>query len=171
MTMKTCKKCQVQKPFSEYYKHPKTADGYDGKCKECAKSMVKAARENNAEHYKAFDRSRANRPDRVAARVAYSKTDAGKAAHARASKKYTSRHPDRVAASHRAYIEEHPERRAAHVALGNAVRDGRVVPWPVCAVPECCRTDAQAHHPDYSRPLDVVWLCPSHHKQAHALTG
>lgn len=168
--MKICKKCDLAKPFSEYYKHPKTADGYDGKCKDCAKSMIKSAREKNAEHYKAFDRARANRPDRVAARAAYSKTDAGKEAHARASKKYTEKHPDRVAAAHRAYIEEHPERRAAHVALGNAVRDGRVTPWPVCAIPDCCSTKPQAHHPDYSRPLDVVWLCQAHHKQAHALT-
>jgi hypothetical protein len=27
----------------------------------------------------------------------------------------------------------------------------------------------EAHHPDYSAPLDVVWLCSAHHKQAHAL--
>jgi hypothetical protein len=25
----------------------------------------------------------------------------------------------------------------------------------------------QAHHEDYSRPLDVVWLCPTHHKARH----
>lgn len=25
-----------------------------------------------------------------------------------------------------------------------------------------------AHHEDYSRPLNVVWLCPTHHKERHA---
>lgn len=24
-----------------------------------------------------------------------------------------------------------------------------------------------AHHKDYSKPLEVTWLCPFHHKQAH----
>ncbi len=23
------------------------------------------------------------------------------------------------------------------------------------------------HHPDYSKPLEVIWLCPIHHKQLH----
>jgi len=62
---------------------------------------------------------------------------------------------------------EHPERKAATTTLGNAVRDGRVTPQP-CWV---CGKKAQAHHPDYSRPLDVVWLCSGHHKQTHALVG
>lgn len=63
--------------------------------------------------------------------------------------------------------EEHPKRRAAQVAVGNAVRDGRLVKLR-CLV---CGNKAEAHHPDYDRPLDVVWLCPAHHKQAHALVA
>ena len=65
----------------------------------------------------------------------------------------------------KSWKREHPKRRAAQVSLGNAVRCGRVKPMP-CWV---CGEKAEAHHPDYSRPLDVVWLCPSHHKQAHAI--
>ena len=66
------------------------------------------------------------------------------------------------------YKAKHPERRQVHILLGNAVRSGRILPWPVCAVPECS-DKPEAHHPDYSAPLDVVWLCPAHHKQTHAL--
>jgi len=58
-----------------------------------------------------------------------------------------------------------PLRRAAQVKLGNALRDGRVKRLP-CLI---CGGKAEAHHTDYSAPLDVVWLCPPHHKQAHAL--
>ena len=60
---------------------------------------------------------------------------------------------------------KYPERRSAQLALGNAVRNGSVAKQP-CWV---CGMKAQAHHPDYSRPLDVVWLCAPHHGQTHAL--
>ena len=151
--MKKCTGCGTLKPLEQYYKHPATPDGHASKCKECAKAIVKAAREKNADKYRNYDKARALRPDRVAARSEYAKTENGKAAAKRARA---------------AYVKKSPERRAAHVALGNAVRSGHVTPWPVCAVPECC-SKPEAHHPDYSRPLDVVWLCSAHHKQAHAL--
>lgn len=60
---------------------------------------------------------------------------------------------------------EHPERRAAHLQVQYALRAGRLQPLP-CWV---CGAKAEAHHPDYSMPLDVVWLCSIHHKQAHAI--
>lgn len=63
------------------------------------------------------------------------------------------------------FREASPERRKAQVILGNAVRSGKVQKLP-CFV---CGEKAEAHHPDYSAPLDVVWLCPAHHKQAHAM--
>lgn len=33
-----------------------------------------------------------------------------------------------------------------------------------CAV---CDGRAQMHHPDYDRPLDVIWLCEKHHRDVH----
>lgn len=70
----------------------------------------------------------------------------------------------------RRYKLQYPERRAAQIKLNNAIRAGLLAPWPACAHPEGCDcTTVEAHHPDYSRPLDVIWLCQAHHKQAHAL--
>jgi hypothetical protein len=57
------------------------------------------------------------------------------------------------------------ERANANVKLRRAVKKGLVTKLD-CFV---CGKKAEAHHPDYSRPLDVVWLCVEHHKQAHAL--
>lgn len=76
--------------------------------------------------------------------------------------------PHRVAArleTVRAYVQRFPDRKKANTAVSNAVRDGRLQKLP-CMV---CGEKAVAHHPDYDRPLDVVWLCQPHHKQAHAL--
>lgn len=89
------------------------------------------------------------KPYRTLNHKAYLKTADGKAAHARAVQTWR---------------EKNTLRRAANVILNNAVKSGKVLKQP-CFV---CGEIAEAHHSDYSRPLDVVWLCPYHHKQAHA---
>lgn len=33
---------------------------------------------------------------------------------------------------------------------------------------DCGADKAQAHHPDYSKPYDIIWLCQRHHRQEHA---
>ena len=35
----------------------------------------------------------------------------------------------------------------------------------------CCSKDSQGHHPDYNSPLQVIWLCASHHKDWHTKHG
>lgn len=78
--------------------------------------------------------------------------------------------PHRVATRQRVVAEykaKYPNRTQANVAVNNAVRDGRLKKQP-CWV---CGEKAVAHHPDYDRPLDVVWLCQPHHKQAHAMVA
>lgn len=31
----------------------------------------------------------------------------------------------------------------------------------------CGAFDSQAHHEDYSKPLEVIWLCRRHHLETH----
>jgi hypothetical protein len=149
-TLKTCFKCGLKKQRSEFYRHPQMGDGLLGKCKACTRLDVRTNRAARAEYYKAFDRSRAMAEHRVIARKHYAATPAGKIAIRRAHVNYEMRFP---------------ERKHAVTTARNAVRDGRLLPHP-CWV---CGSKAQAHHPDYSAPLDVVWLCRKHHKEAHDL--
>ena len=94
--------------------------------------------------------NRANPENCRALNRKYLATEKGKAARARATLKYR---------------EKHKEKLAAHNAVTYALKTGVLKRHP-CWV---CGLNAQAHHPDYSRPLDVVWLCDKHHKEAHAL--
>lgn len=61
--MKVCFKCNVQKPLSDFYKHPAMADGHLGKCKICAKkdSYVHRHESPSREKILAYDRARGGR--------------------------------------------------------------------------------------------------------------
>ena len=62
------------------------------------------------------------------------------------------------------YRENNPEKWAAHIALNNAIRSGKVIKSP-CVI--CGNERTYGHHDNYFRPLDVVWLCAAHHQERH----
>jgi len=75
-----------------------------------------------------------------------------------------SRRPERKAAVSM-YRKRRPSiKRAATIATGNAIRDGKLIPKP-CE--KCGESKAEAHHDDYSKPLEVRWLCRKHHLEHH----
>jgi hypothetical protein len=56
-----------------------------------------------------------------------------------------------------------PEKNRAHKKVFVAVRNGSLKKLPCF----CGETKVQAHHEDYSKPLDVMWLCKIHHILIH----
>lgn len=137
--MKTCFKCNVEKPLSDFYEHHAMADGRLNKCKECTKRDVIRNRAANHDYYIAYDNERSKLPHRKKARRDYC--------------------PE--------FRKNNPEKYAAHKAVQCALRRGDLVKLP-CII--CGSDSVEAHHPDYSRPLDVVWLCVLHHRQTHAMS-
>lgn len=61
--------------------------------------------------------------------------------------------------------KKNPEAYRAHYLVSNAIRDNRLEKEP-CLF--CGAKKVHAHHRDYSRPLDVIWLCPKCHHRLHA---
>lgn len=63
------------------------------------------------------------------------------------------------------------EKIRARKAVNHAVAAGVIVPG---SCEQCGASPAQGHHDDYTKPLDVRWLCAGchsrHHNQKHALT-
>ncbi len=66
-------------------------------------------------------------------------------------------------AAHRATLKGKIQLRARH-DVRTALERG-VLRREACRV--CGATKAHAHHDDYSKPLDVIWLCSHHHHQRH----
>jgi hypothetical protein len=64
----------------------------------------------------------------------------------------------------RNFKERHPEKRAAHLAVARALRAGTLTKQP-CLI--CGNIKAESHHDDYTKPLDVIWLCRQHHAAHH----
>lgn len=132
---KKCFKCGEEKGIDQFYKHPKMADGYLGKCKECARRYSKVRRIESPEAVHAIDRKR-----QTAARIR------------------------KVTEHTRKWRIENPEKYQAQVKLNNGVRAGKVIKPKQCEVCSK-ESRLHAHHEDYSKPFLVVWICPECHGQ------
>ena len=78
-----------------------------------------------------------------------------------------SKEPERVKANTeitRAWRAEDLRRQVAHSQVSRAIRNGGLVRQPCC---RCGEAKTVAHHEDYDKPLEVVWLCQPCHKQRH----
>lgn len=144
--MRTCKTCGVEKSLMDFYSQ--TNGNLQRDCKECWKAYVKANRLVRVDQYRERDKARAMLPHRVEMRARYRSTEAGKEAVRRGA---------------RAWDNRNPLKKAATTAVNNAIRDGRLTRQPC----EQCGAVAQAHHDDYSKPLEVRWLCTKHHREWH----
>lgn len=81
------------------------------------------------------------------------------------AREWKRRHAGKHAQSVAAYRKKHPERWRAQNAVSYALRKGQLVKGS-CA--QCGTSkDICAHHEDYSKPLDVVWLCRPCHIRHH----
>jgi len=64
------------------------------------------------------------------------------------------------------YKKNNPEKIKAHRKVRQAIERGEMERQP-CEV--CGDEPTDAHHEDYSKPLEVRWLCRKHHMEVHGL--
>lgn len=154
--IKTCFKCHESKPLSDFYKHPEMADGYLGKCRACAKTDVRKRREVNLAYIQEYDRNRPNRLERSR------KQNERLKALRKESPECRIRRATLWEKNKKTRAEKY---HSAHYKTANAIRDGKLIK-------QCCQQcqssgPIHAHHEDYSKPLDVVWLCKTCHYTYH----
>lgn len=61
--------------------------------------------------------------------------------------------------------EKNVQKSKAHLLVRQALRSGELERQP-CAI--CGSLNSDAHHEDYRKPLEVMWLCRTHHVRYHS---
>ena len=153
---KVCFKCGIEKEIDAYYVHKQMADGHLNKCIECTKKDATNVRNRNIDYYLEYDRTRANNPNRVEARIKYSQSDAGKISNRASREKWSA---------------SNVIKRGAANIVNNALRSGKLIKIYEC---ENCNEKEKrihGHHDDYAFPLSVRWLCSKCHTAWHKENG
>lgn len=182
---KECTGCREAKPYESFHRNRRNkADGRQNRCKTCRASEVKAWNERNKERAAAnakrwaeenpekrreISRRYAQRnPEKVAHRTrVYRETH--RAQKAQSAREFRKQNPERVAEWEARARNRSPEKTQARFLVQRAVSNGKLVK------PECCedcgktvpKRGLHGHHEDYSKPLDVEWLCPACHTKRH----
>ena len=144
--MKTCKGCKILKQLTEFYRHSGTSDGLRGKCKACMRVDTEAWFKSHPEKTTEYNA----RPAAKARRARYSKSERGKASHARSRKR-------------------NPARIYAYAVVQRAIKDGTLTRKGICDV---CKTSGQTefHHShgyDKANRLNVIETCKPCHETSH----
>lgn len=137
--MKTCFKCGEEKELSEFYKNRGMKDGHLNKCIPCVKAYEIERRAKNIDYIREYDRKRALLPHRI--------------------KKNTD--------NTKRFRKQFPLKYKAHCIVNNAIRNGKLIKPEICETCSKPGRQIEGHHNDYSKPLEVVWLCSACHKQLH----
>lgn len=144
--MKTCSTCGIYKPLSEFSPDSRKKDGCSARCKACRSK-------EGLERYK----KKKSDPNQVLilrerARISEAKRKSKGLIHK--TKQETKKK----------WQDNNQLKVKAHRIVRNEVNYGRLHIKP-CEV--CGSMDVQAHHDDYSKPLEVRWLCVKHHNEFH----
>lgn len=147
--VKSCKSCGTVKPLSDFYANRLMRDGHENTCKACFCARQKRWKAENADRVRELNRQRNQSPEGRAYQKAWINSEKGKASHAKTTARW--RKNNRAKSS-------------AHSLLNKAIIRGEVTRRP-CE--QCGAAKVDAHHDDYSKPLEVRWLCRKHHIAHH----
>jgi len=146
--MKTCKKCQKTLPLESFHRHKGFKDGRRAVCKECSCAHSKKYyAENREKHMEVCRQWQRDNRDKV---NEYQKRARKK--HREVTRRWNQNNPDRI---------------KAHKLLNYAVFKGEVTKLNTCQVCGCESKDVEGHHYDYSKPLEVIWVCTKCHGWIH----
>lgn len=148
MKHKKCTKCHAEYPETpEFFYNRKDRDGFSSWCRKCNRAAAAIVRKDNPE----AERERRRRRD---------------AAHPERHIRWQKAHPEKMREYHDRWEASHPEAVRAHRKARQALDTGKLTH------PKSCERCGKAgllhkHHPDYSKPMEVMFVCPKCHKSLH----
>ena len=178
--MKQCTRCGVSNAAEFFYKNAAADDGLTSACKACLSAYQKARKakldalkpsgwkKKTADKAAYMREYRAANPDKMKAIEAARPYDPVRERAKYERKMKRLRGEDYVVGlpQNKLSAEELAIRRKARTTYKTALKRGKLQRLP-CQV--CGEAESDGHHPDYSRPLDVVWLCKPHHDEVHRI--
>lgn len=145
---KKCQKCENTFPLENFHRHKGFKDGRRVICKTCSCAISRKYYSNNRDqHLESCRKWQKNNRDKV---VAYQKE---------------FREKQKIAG--KKWVINNPERYKAHKKLNYAVFKGEVVKSSSCQVCGCSNKKIEAHHYDYTKSLEVIWVCTGCHGWIH----
>lgn len=137
---KKCVGCGQELPLTEFNKNKNSKDGLQDKCRSCFSRYNKARYAANREKFKAD------------------------------TKRYREENPKAVFQTRLKTCAKNPTRVNASRAVEAALNAGELANPGVCYGCGCTSEEhrIEAHHHDYSKPLEVVWLCTPCHRRMDA---
>lgn len=144
---KRCRECGKEKELKEFYAHSQMKDGHLNKCIDCVKVRVSDHRTRNLEKVHLYDRERGRSEKRLAL-----------------NRERSRKRSAQYAIYKTAWAKRNRIKVNAALKARRAVQKGDIAKKS-CEV--CGAVKVQGHHDDYSKPLEVRWLCQKHHKELH----
>jgi len=145
-----CSCCGEAKGYDDFYKDKRSLAGLRSECKVCTEKRVRVWREANSDKRKAIDKASKDRF-----------TDEEKRQW---SRRYGKNNRVKCSGRVHKYRKTYPERARANSRIYYATRIGRIIRPNCCQ--SCGRTGRiEGSHTDYSKALEVDWLCTKCHRR------
>lgn len=153
---KRCARCKKWKSRLSFNKNRTALDGLKCYCKPCTARLAGAYRKSDKgkEAVRAYRRKyRLKNAEKL------------RESNRKRSRKRRLKNPEKLNAYSRKYRTDNPDKCRARLMITNRIHRGKIVRGS-CEV--CGESNAEAHHPDYSKPLSVRWFCTEHHNLYHS---
>lgn len=154
MFEKKCTKCYEVKSPEEFHHDKRVSSDRCSSCKACLKKRMA--------QYCATNRLKLR-----AAKVIYEATPSAREKRREATRRHGRKYRTRYTEAQRKRRRKNPERARIYEHVAREIRAGRMVRPELCAR---CNTAGrtgriEASHDDYSKPLEVEWLCVPCHRR------